>query len=216
MTNAESTLLSFRARPIAHLLGALGSWFLYSLNFTLFVYSVTAVVAVGGTCASGNTAYIIAVQCPRNADAFLPWCIFAALFAIAVAIYLGQGFGTQLIMIAWPVLFCGLGAIFLAEFFATGDPTGLAIGGLFEVMGLIPLIIELRGSVQRVFLGSINIRGERFYEGPRARRSMMSPSTPNPEGAVSPTAADWLLSIAITIVGIVGGVVLAYLWFRTV
>jgi hypothetical protein len=182
----------------------------------LFAYSVTAVLEVGGTCASGNTPYVIAVQCPKNADAFMPWCIFAALFAIAVAIYLGQGFGTQLIMIAWPVLFCSLGAVFLAEFFATGDPTGLIIGALFVVMGLIPLVIELRGSVQRVFLGSINIRGQRFYEGPRARRSMMSPSTPNPEGAVSPTATDWLTSFVITMVGVVGGVLLAYLWFRTV
>ena len=213
---AGFTPTGFRALPLARALGALGSWFLYSLNFTLFVYSVTAVMAVGGTCASGNTPYVIAVQCPKNADAFMPWCIFGALIAIGIAIYLGQGFGTQLIMIAWPVLFCGLGALFLAEFFATGDSTGLILGAFFEVMGLIPLVIELRGSVQRVFLGSINIRGERFAEGPRARRSLMSPSPPNPDGAVSPTAGDWLLSILITIVGGVGGVLLAYLWFRTV
>jgi hypothetical protein len=216
MTIVGSAPSGLRALPITRLVGALGSWFLYSLNFTLFVYSVTAVVAVGGSCASGNTPYVIAVQCPKNADAFLPWCIFGALLAIGIAVYLGQGFGTQLIMIAWPVLFCGLGALFLVEFFGTGDPTGLIIGLLFEIMGLIPLAIEFRGSVQRVFLGSVNIRGERFFEGPRARRSLMSPSTPNPDGAVSPTAADWLLSAGIAIVGLVGGVLLAYLWFRTV
>jgi hypothetical protein len=215
-TLPSSSAVGFRGRPLARLLGAAGSWFFYSLNFTLFVYSITAVMEVGGNCASGQSAYVIAVQCPDNATAFIPWCIFGALGAIALALALGQGFGTQLIALAWPGLFCGLGALFLSSGIAEGEPVGLIIGGMFVVMGLVPLAIEFRGSVQRVFLGNVNVLGQRFVEGSRAKRSMMFPGDPNPQGAARVTVADWALAFATSVVPLVGGVLLAHAWFQTV
>jgi hypothetical protein len=205
----------YRDRPITRFFGSVLSWFLFTLNFSLLAYSSQSVMSVGGSCASGGP-YDIAVPCPDNVTAFLPWCVFGGLFAIAIAIALGQGFGTQVIMLAWPILFCSLGVLFLAAFFGTGDPTGLIIGVLFEAMGLAPLVIEFRGSVQRVFLGSVNLDGQRFYEGPRARKSLMSPSEPNPEGAVAPRAVDWLLSLGILIIAGGGGFVIARVWFGSV
>jgi len=186
------------------MVGSAASWFLFALSFTLLFQVSITVMSLGGSCASGGP-YEIAVECPDSVAAFAPLSIFGGLIAVAISAFFSQGFGTPLTTWAWPVLFVGLGGAFLLAFIFGQDITGLIIGGVFIIMGLVPLVLEIRGSVQRIFIGQRNPRGEQFYEGPRARRSLMSPAAPNPDGAVRPTAANWLVALGITAVAIVLG-----------
>ena len=195
--------------------GSAASWLLFALSFTLLFQVSFAVLALGGSCASGGP-YEIAVECPEAVAVFAPLSIFGGLIAVAISLFLAQGFGTPLTTWAWPILFCGLGGAFLFAFFASGDIVGLVIGVFFEAMGLAPLVIELRGSLQRTFLGQRSASGAQFYEGERARRSLMSPQAPNPEGAIPPTAGHWLVSLGILIVFGFLGVLLALAWFASV
>lgn len=194
------------------MVGSAASWFLFVLSFTLLVNVSVAVMAVGGSCASGGP-YVIAVECPEGVAAFAPLSIFGGLFAVAISLFLAQGFGTPLTTWAWPILFCGLGVVFLLGFFLAGDIIGLVIGVMFELMGLAPLILELRGSLQRVFLGQRAANGVQFYEGENARRSLMSMGAVNPDGAIQPTAPHWLFALAIAIGFSYLGFVVAGLWF---
>jgi hypothetical protein len=206
---------SWRDSSFIRIAGSAVSWFVFSLSFILLFQVSTSVLALGGYCASGG-AYEIAVQCPDSVSFFAPLSVFMGLAGVFLGVYLSQGFGTPLQTWAWPILFCGLGSAFLYAFFASGDLTGLIIGAMFEVMGVIPLIIEFRGSWQRPFLGIRNLGGNRFYEGERARRSMLSPGTPNPEGSLPATAGDWLLAVVITVVSAFLGYWVAGLWFAAV
>jgi hypothetical protein len=149
------------------------SWFLFSLCFTLLFLSSVTVIGLGGFCASGGP-YAIATECPDSVVAFTPLSVFGGLIAVGLSVFLAQGFGTPLVTWAWPILFCGLGLAFLGGFVSQGDLTGLFLGIMFEVMGFVPLVLELRGSPQRVFLGQFSASGVQFYEGDGARKSMMS------------------------------------------
>jgi hypothetical protein len=162
----------------------------FSASFTLLVFSFVAVVSIGGSCASGNTPYQISRPCPVDATAFLPWVIFTGLIAVGLGVALAGGIGVQLRVWAWPILFGILGAGFLAA----GGPVGWGVGALFIIMALVPLVIELRASVQRVFIGSFNIFGRQFREGVRAQPSFSSSTMPNPPGAVRPKIGDWAIA----------------------
>ena len=163
---------------------------------------------LGGSCASGGP-YDIAVQCPDNIAAFAPLSVFGGLIAVAIAVFFAQGFGTPLTTWAWPILFIGLGSAFMMAFIFAGDPIGLIIGSMFIIMGLVPLILEIRGSLQRIFIGQRDAAGVPLYEGPHARSSLMSPGAPNPDGAIPVNAGHWALALAITIVSTVLGWLLA-------
>lgn len=206
---------TWRDSPFARLLGAAVSWFGFALSFTLLVQAVFGLMTIGGSCASGGP-YEIAVECPDSVALFAPLSIFMGLAAVGFGLFLSGGFGTPVTTWAWPILFCGLGSMFLLAFFATGDPTGLIIGVVFEIMGLVPLVLEVRASGQRVVIGQRSLGGAQFYEGERARRSMTSRLTPNPEGAVRPTALDWLLALAVTAISVFLGYWVAALWFAAV
>lgn len=206
---------SWRDSSFVRVAGSALGWFVFVLSFTLLFQVSFSVMALGGSCASGGP-YEIAVECPDAVALFAPVSIFMGLAGVFAGLYLSQGFGTPLQTWAWPILFCGLGAAFLYAFFASGDPVGLIIGLMFEIMGVVPLIIEFRGSLQRVFIGIRTAAGNRFYEGPRARRSMLSPGEPNPEGSAPPTAGDVLLALAIAIGAGVLGYFVAGLWFASV
>ena len=189
-------------------LGAVTSWFLFVLSFTL-LYRVSGVVmGLGGSCASGGP-YEIAVECPGNVALFAPLSIWGGLIAVAIAIVFTQGFAVQLTTWAWPILFCGLGFAFVLS----RDPTGYLVGGVFLVMGLVPLVLEVRASPQRVLLGRNSADGARFYEGERARKSLLSPGTPNPQGAVQPNAGHWLLGLAVPVISGALGYLLAGILF---
>jgi hypothetical protein len=206
-----TTLTTHFRQPATRVIGSFASLFLFVMNFTLLYLVTTTVVSLGGNCANGG-AYVIAVHCPENVELFAPGSVFGGLFAVFVGVVVARGYGFPLMVWAWPTLFCGLGAVFLLEGIFTGDPTGWIIGVMFELMGVAPLLIELRGP-QRVFLGTNNAAGIRFAEGPRARRSMMVTAAPNPEGAVRPRAVNWLATYGILLVAAWGGFTVAYLWF---
>jgi hypothetical protein len=199
---------SWRDAPLTRIVGSSLSWFLFALSFSLLYYVTVAVMAVGGSCASGGP-YEIAVECPDGVAAFAPLSVFGGLIAVGISLYFAQGFGTPLTTWAWPVLFVGLGSAFLLAFIFAQDIIGLILGVMFVVMGLVPLVAELRGSVQRVFIGQRTSTGQQFYEGERARKTLMSPSIPNPEGAVIPTATHWAVSLVIVAVSVGAGYTLA-------
>lgn len=203
---------SWRDSALVRVAGSAASWFLFSLNFSLLFQVTMTVMALGGSCASGGP-YEIAVECPDNVAAFAPLSIFGGLAAVGIAIAFAQGFGTPLTTWAWPTLFVGLGSAFLLAFIFGQDIVGLIIGGMFLIMGLVPLVLELRGSPQRVFLGQFAANGQQFYEGDSARRSLLSPTAPNPEDSIRPTAGHWALALGITIVAVLAGYLTAVAWF---
>ncbi|MBX3100476.1 MAG: hypothetical protein KF761_12970 [Salinibacterium sp.] len=217
MSFTISSLPAFPGRlsPLLRVLGSAASWFLFALSFTLLFHVTFSVMALGGSCASGGP-YEIAVECPDSVAVFAPLSIFGGLIAVGINAFFARGFGTPLTTWAWPILFCGLGGAFLAAFFGTGDPVGLILGVMFELMGLIPLVIEFRGSPQRVFLGQRAATGDQYFEGDRARRTMLSPNSPNPEGALPPTLGGWLAVLVITIGFAVLGYWVAGVWFAAV
>ena len=201
--------------PLMRVTGSAVSWFLFALSFTLLFQVTFSVMALGGSCASGGP-YEIAVECPDSVALFAPLSIFGGLIAAGIGGFFARGFGTPLTTWAWPILFCGLGGAFLYEFFGTGDPVGLILGLLFEIMGLVPLVLEVRASPQRVLLGQNAADGSQFYEGDRARRSMTSRGTPNPEGSITPTAGHWMTALAITVACAFLGYWVAGVWFAAV
>ena len=200
--------VSIASRPLVKLLAYVASWFIFSTSFVLLGYSVIGVMSVGGTCASGNTPYVIATQCPEAATIFLPWVIFTGLISVGLAVLFANGIGFQLRVWAWVILFGVLGALFLQG----GGPVGYGIGAMFIIMALVPLVIELRASVQRVFLGSFNIFGQQFREGPKAQPSFSSRTMPNPPDAVKPGIGDWAIDILGFLIPAVAGVYVATLW----
>ena len=190
-------------------------WFLFVLSFTLLFQVTFSVMALGGSCASGGP-YEIAVECPDAVALFAPLSIFGGLIAVGLNAFLARGFATPLATWAWPILFCGLGGAFLAAFFGTGDIVGLILGLVFEIMGLVPLVLEIRASAQRVLLGQNALDGSQFYEGARARPSMTSRGAPNPEGAIRPTVGHWAAALLITLVFGLLGYWVAGVWFASV
>lgn len=206
----------FLASPFARLLGAVVGWFVYLLSFTLLVRSFVDVAGVGGFCASGQSAYVIAHQCPPGATIFVPWVIFTGLIAVGLSVWLSGGFGMPLVAWAWPILFCVLGAGFLAEGYFAADVTGWLLGAMFEIMGLVPLVIALRAGAGRVFIGTANIMGQRFSEGDKARSSMMMRAPANPDGAVSRRAIDVLLALILPLASASAGAYLALVWYAGV
>jgi hypothetical protein len=209
---ASPSASSWRDSALIRVLGSAVSWFLFSLSFSLLFQVSLTVMSLGGSCASGGP-YEIAVECPDDVTAFAPLSIYGGLAAVAIGIFFAQGFGVPLTTWAWPVLFVGLGGAFLLAFIFGQDITGLIIGGMFIVMGLVPLVLELRASPQRVFLGQRAANGQQFYEGERAKRSLLSMGAPNPEGAIAPTAAHWGFALLIAIAAIVLGYLTAAAWF---
>jgi hypothetical protein len=205
---AAPTPVSFVSRPVVKLLAYLVSWFVFSMSFALLGYSIIGVMSVGGTCASGNTAYVIATQCPEGATVFLPWVIFTGLLAVGLAVGLANGIGFQLRVWAWPILFGVLGGLFLLA----GEVVGYLIGAMFIIMALVPLVIELRASAQRVFLGSFNIFGQQFKEGAKAQPSFSSRKMPNPPDAVRPGIGDWAIDILGFLIPAIAGLYVAILW----
>ena len=203
---------TWRDSALVRLAGSAVSWFLFSLSFSLLYQVTVGVMALGGSCASGGP-YEIAVQCPDNIAAFAPLSVFGGLIAVGISIGFAQGFGTPLTTWAWPILFVGLGSAFMLAFIFGQDIVGLLLGGMFIVMGLVPIVLELRGSPQRVFLGQFAVNGVQFFEGDRARRTMMSPNSPNPDGAIRPTVAHWLLALVIVVTMAALGYLTALAWF---
>ncbi|MCU1417799.1 MAG: hypothetical protein JWP32_1973 [Schumannella sp.] len=205
MTDTEHSLDS----PLWRVLGSGASWLIFAFSFTVFILGIVGVLQVGGTCADGGP-YVIAVHCPENTDIFTIGGIYGGLAGVFIALLVARGFGTRLVVLAWPILFLTLSVPFLL----TGLPF-LVIGVLFVLMALAPLVIEWRAAgPQRTFLGITNPAGTRFRERDGARAAMMSPGAPNPLDAVQPTTGDWTLSLGLAIGAAVLGTVLGVLVFN--
>jgi hypothetical protein len=199
--------VSFVSRPLVKLVAYLLSWFLFTLSFGIFGFALLGVMSVGGSCASGQTAYVIANQCPDSTNFIFPG-ILGGLISVGLAVALAGGIGFQLRVWAWPILFGVLGGLFLLG----GGPVGYGIGAMFVIMALVPLVLELRASVQRVFLGSFNIFGQQFKEGAKAQPSFSSRTMPNPPNAVKPGIGDWAIDILGFILPGIAGLYVAALW----
>jgi hypothetical protein len=192
-------------------LGSAVSWLLFAMCFTLLWLVSLVVMGLGGSCATGGP-YEIAVQCPDGVAAFAPLSIIGGLFAVGISFVLAGGFGLPLIIWAWPILFCGLGAAFLLS----ADPTGLVVGIVFELMGLVPLVVVVRANPQRVFLGERSAGGQPFYEGTNARGTLVAPYAPHRTGVINPRGDHWVLALGVPAVAILAGYALAQLWFDSV
>lgn len=195
--------------PVWRVVGSAVSWLLFALSFTAFCLGLLGVLQVGGTCADGGP-FVISVHCPENTDIFTLGGVYGGLAAVFIALVVARGFGTRLVVLAWPILFLTLSLPFLIS----GFP--FVIGGIvFVIMAIAPLFTEWRtAGPQRTFLGITNTSGTRFIEPERARASMMSPGTPNPPDAIPATPGDWALSLGLAIVPAALGVIIAIALFN--
>ena len=197
--------------PVWRIVGAAVSWALFTFSFALLFLSASVVMGLGGFCASGGP-YVIAVECPPAVAALTPLSIFGGLIAVGLSLVFARGFGMPLAVWSWPILFVGLGTAFALA----GGVTFVIIAVLFVGMGLVPLVLELRASPQRTFLGTTDATDRRFAERDSARRSIFATGEPNPEGADRPTGGAWALGLGIPLVAIALGLYLALTLFAAV
>ena len=203
------------ASPFARVVGAVGSWFLLGLCFALLFQASVALIGVGGMCASGGP-YEIRVECPESVALFMPLSIFGGFIAVGISLAVARGFGTPLATLAWPILFCGLGVLFLWGFTSgVADWSWLLIFLVFEAMGLAPLVLGLRANAREVVIGSVSIEGTPFTT-PESGRTWLPRRRRDRDEAVEPTARDWLLAIVTTLIGGGLGVLLGVAVFRSV
>ncbi len=120
-------------RVIASLVIGLG-------GVALFTYELLEVLKIG-TCASGNTAFLIANRCPNGTGTKI-LLLAAGITLAAIGIIVGIGRTSLLI---WSALFLAAGvATLLASL--TGSATGAAkstgyiLGAVFIPMGLVPML----------------------------------------------------------------------------
>jgi hypothetical protein len=108
-----------------------------------------AVMDVGGYCASGGSAYEIAVQCPAGVDVIMILAFPLGFLSGGVMVWKGTSIGgsyAALVGLAWPALFLSLGWNFLQyAFHPPGGDGGIEFGWLipgilFVLMGGFPLV----------------------------------------------------------------------------
>lgn len=197
--------------PIWRVLGSGVSWLGFTFCFTLLYLSSAVVMGLGGYCASGGP-YVIETECPDAVVATTPLSIFGGLAAVALGAYLTRGFGMPLVSWAWPILFVGLGAAFLIASAQPGGITFLIIGVLFVAMGLFPLVLEVRASLQNLLIGTKNVAGVPFEQSGRSRASYLQFGRwdkTESDDTVMPAVGDWTLALGIAIVAIGLGIYFA-------
>lgn len=197
--------------------GSAASWLLFTFCF-LSLYQVAAVVTgLGGFCASGGP-YVIETECPESVVIFAPFALPGMFAAAGLGLIFARGFGTPLIVWAWPILFIGLGIQFGIGALR-GDVVGIILGVLFLAMGAVPLVFELRGG-WRVVRGSHNIRDERFADPRDARRTIYAwggrDRGDDHGDTVSATPVDWLLSLTVLLLAVSLGTYLSLSAFNAV
>lgn len=187
-------------RPVWRILGSFVSWFLFALCMNLLSLGFMAVVTSGGSCATGGP-FAIENPCPDGVTEIMTASVFGGLISIVISVLFAQGFGTSLTDLAWPILFGGLGAGFIAA----GGSVGYGIGGMFVVMALVPLALALRASAQRVVIGAVDAHGTRFFEGERPRFSPFAIRYLSTEQTVRAQPRHWALSLGVLAVALVLG-----------
>lgn len=197
--------------PAARVLGSAVSWLLFAFCFTLLFESARMLMALGGSCASGGP-YVIETPCPDAVAAFTPLSIFGGLAAAAIGLFFARGFGTPVVIWAWPVLFVGLGVDFLLASFQAGGTANLVVAIVFIIMGAAPLVFVWRASARSLLLGTTDT-GDRSFTDGRARASVLGYGAARTGETRSATAADWALALGISLPCIVIGVWLALMLF---
>jgi hypothetical protein len=198
------------AGPSWRIPGAIVSWVLFMFGFTLLYISASILTTLGGFCASGGP-YVIQTQCPDTLIWAFPAGFFAVFISWGLAFLFQKGFAAPVLVWGWPILFVGLGIGFFQMIPLGGVFVGLLCGILFLIMGLAPLIFELRAGPRRIVLGKTNVRDQRFTEKEGAPRTVYAFGREDPGVTVAPTPGDWLLSLVVTIGSIAVGVVLGIL-----
>jgi hypothetical protein len=200
--------------PLARVLGSAVSWLLFMLSFTLLYLSAGVVMGLGGFCASGGP-YVIETECPEAVLLFTPLSIFAMLIAVAIGAFIARGFGSPLVIWAWPVLFVGLGIDFLLAALSPGGIANLVVAIVFIIMGLVPLVIVLRAGAARLLLGTTDANDRPFRDGRGPTPIFQLGRRSGDDDARRATARDWALALGVSVPSIVVGVWLALAWFRT-
>lgn len=198
------------AGPAWRIPGAIVSWVLFMFGFTLLYISASILTTLGGFCASGGP-YVIETQCPDTLIWTFPVGFFAVFISWALAFVFQKGFAAPVLVWGWPILFVGLGIGFFQMIPLGGVFVGILCGTLFVLMGVAPLIFELRAGPRRIVLGKTNVRDQRFTEKEGAPRTVYAFGRHDPGEAVAPTPGDWLLSLVVTVGSIAAGVLLGIL-----
>jgi hypothetical protein len=116
----------------------------------IMYFSMRVVMEVGGFCASGQTAFVIAHPCPSGVPGLMVGSIFLGLAGLGV--YAVSAFSINLTLLAWPALFLSLGWNFLE--YGVNPPGGGTSGGwlvcgvIFVLMGGLPLIFGIMAVVK--------------------------------------------------------------------
>ena len=100
-------------RSVLRLVGSLVGIAGVAFSLTLLSRSMRAVQAIGGSCASGNTAFTIARRCPNGIAGTFPLAIFGGLIFLALFFFCVGDRGRSVAFLAWPALFLTLGWNFL-------------------------------------------------------------------------------------------------------
>jgi hypothetical protein len=120
-----------------------------TFSITSVWLGMRAVMDVGGYCASGGSAYEIAVQCPAGVDVIMVLAFPLGFLSGGVMVWTGTSIGgmyAALVGLAWPALFLSLGWNFLQyAFHPPGGDGGIEFGWLipgilFVLMGGFPLV----------------------------------------------------------------------------
>ena len=115
-----------------------------ALCITIVSQGMRSVEKIGGVCASGNTPFTIAHQCPAGVPGLLTGAIFAGLFFLALFVICVGERGRCTVMLTWSALFLTLGWNFLDSGLhpSTGGTSvgNLFCAALFILMGGVPLI----------------------------------------------------------------------------
>lgn len=203
------------AAPQWRIPGAILAWLLFSFGFTVVYLSADALARLGGFCATGGP-YEIATTCTEAITLFMPLGFFLIFVAGAVALIFQGGFSTPLIVWGWPILFVGLGIQFFAMIPLGAVFVGILCGTLFVLMGVAPLIFELRAGPRRVLLGKSDTRDVRFTDKPGAPRTFYAFGRDDPATTRAATGGDWALSLACSLLPLAAGTVLGVLAFGSV
>jgi hypothetical protein len=198
----------------ARVLGSAFSWLLFTASFTLLFRVSAVVMGLGGSCASGGP-YVIETECPESVVLFAPLSIFGGLIAAAVGLLVARGFGTPLVIWAWPILFVGLGIDFLLAASVPGGGANLVVAIVFIVMGLAPLVLVLRVGPARLLVGTTNVRGRPFRDGRGPTPIFLSGRRANDDDARPATAGGWALALGVSVPAIAIGYWLAELLFAS-
>ncbi|WP_314501815.1 hypothetical protein [uncultured Microbacterium sp.] len=199
--------------PLARVLGSAVSWLLFTVCFTLLFQVSAVVMGLGGFCASGGP-YVIETQCPDAVVVFAPLSIFGGLIAAAIALFFARGFGTPLVIWAWPILFVGLGIDFLLAAIVPGGLANLIVGIVFVAMGMAPLLLVWRVGAARLLIGTTDAHDRPFLDGRGPTPIFSLGSRADDEDAAPATAGDWLRALAVSVPAILLGCGLGLTIFR--